>query len=139
MIKFKKLNDQATLPTRSTHGAAGFDLAFSGLPCVLPAGCHNIFETGISMEIEKGKVGIIKPRSGLAAKYGIDILAGVIDADYRGEIKVILINHGKLDFRISHGDRIAQLVVISHDINAMQVEHTTDTQRGQSGFGSTGR
>lgn len=138
MIYFKKLNDQATLPTRATCGSAGFDLHYSGLPCVLHAGEYGVFETGIALEMGALMTGIIKPRSGMAVKYGIDVLAGVIDSDYRGEIKVILINHGKDDVRFSTGDRIAQIVCTHYVGQSQEIQTLIDTPRGENGFGSTG-
>lgn len=139
MIYFKKLSDNAKLPTRATDGSAGFDLSYIGYPRVLQSGCHDVFDTGITMQIDQGKVGIIKPRSGLAVKYGIDILAGVIDSDYRGELKVVLVNHGKQDFRIEEGYRIAQLIVVDYEHRSHEVTTTDDTLRGTGGFGSTGK
>jgi dUTP pyrophosphatase len=138
MIKFKLLNNRAKLPKRVTSGSAGFDLGYSGDSCVLKEGEHGIFETGVAMQIDDGEVGIIKPRSGWAAKYGIDVLAGVIEADYTGEIKVILINHGRQPLHIYTGDRIAQLVVVPHLSESCQIDNLHATDRGCSGFGSTG-
>ena len=155
MIAFKRLNEDATTPTRGTEGSAGFDLYYSGLPTELEVGGYALFDTGIQMSLPKDRVGNIKPRSGLAVKYGIDTMAGVIDSDYRGEIKVILINHGKspvtfrkgdrailndFSLRIRKGDRIAQLVVTTYHADVQEVmEELETTARGEGGFGSTGR
>lgn len=138
MIKFKRLTDTAKLPERATSGAAGFDLSYDGDSCVLREGEHAMFRTGISIATNPGIAGIIKPRSGWAAKYGIDVLAGVIDSDFRGEIQVILINHGNRPLHINHGDRIAQLVVIGYAECSEEVDNLDDTGRGTGGFGSTG-
>jgi dUTP pyrophosphatase len=138
MIKFKRLTDTAQLPKRATDGAAGFDLHYDGDSLELYPGERQILATGIAVEFAYGIAGIIKPRSGLAAKYGIDVLAGVIDTDYRGEVKVILINHGDRPVQIRTDDRIAQLVVISYAANSEETAELDDTNRGTSGFGSTG-
>ena len=140
MIAFKRLNEDATTPTRGTEGSAGFDLYYSGLPTELEVGGYALFDTGIQMSLPKDRVGNIKPRSGLAVKYGIDTMAGVIDSDYRGEIKVILINHGKAPVTFRKGDRIAQLVVTTYHADVQEVmEELETTARGEGGFGSTGR
>lgn len=139
VIYFKKLLDNAVIPTRATDGSAGFDLTYIGDPCVLRAGHQNIFETGISMCIDRLSVGIIKPRSGLALKYGIGVQAGVLDSDYRGEVKVVLINHGREDVRFTTGDRIAQLLVVPIFTASKEVFEMPDTERGAGGFGSTGK
>jgi dUTP pyrophosphatase len=143
MIGFKKLNEFAVIPTRGSDGAAGFDLHanFSS-----PEGHEHIsamrrmlINTGISMEIPEGLFGMIKPRSGLANKHGIDVMAGVIDSDYRGEVKVLLINHGYEPFKVKHGDRIAQIVFMPYVSYASEVLESTETARGDGGFGSTGQ
>jgi len=138
MIRFKRLTDTAQIPKRATDGAAGFDLHYDGDSLELYPGERQILATGIAVEFTYGIAGIIKPRSGLAAKYGIDVLAGVIDTDYRGEVKVILINHGDRPVQIRTDDRIAQLVVISYAANSEETAELDDTNRGTSGFGSTG-
>ena len=138
MIKFKKLTPSAVIPKRATDGSAGFDLTYIGDSLVLREGEHAIFETGIAMQIPKHYAGIIKPRSGWAAKYAVDVLAGVIDSDYTGELKVILINHGREPLQIYTGDRIAQLVVTSHISNSCEIDNLHATDRGCGGFGSTG-
>lgn len=138
MIKFKKLNKEAKIPERATTGAAGFDLHYTGYSTVLHIGKRVIFETGIACELPGGCMGIIKPRSGWAAKYGVDVLAGLIDTDYRGEIKVILINHGDRPLHINTGDRIAQLVVTGFISESYEIDNLSATDRGTSGFGSTG-
>jgi len=127
-------------PTRATIGAAGWDLV-SAEDAVIAPGEVRAVATGIALAIPVGFEGQVRPRSGLALKHGVTVLnaPGTIDADYRGEVKVILINHGAEPFRVSRGDRVAQLVVAA--VPQMRFEHVevlSDTDRGQGGFGSTG-
>lgn len=132
------------LPSYETQGSAGMDLRAAvpeGEPLVLKSGKRALVPTGLIMEIPKGHEGQIRPRSGLAYKNGITCLntPGTIDADYRGEVMVLLINHGEKTFKIERGMRIAQMVIAP----VMQVEITegtlaTETNRGSGGFGSTG-
>jgi len=128
------------LPARATAGAAGADLVAAEETTIAP-GTVNAVATGIAIAIPQGYEGQVRPRSGLALKHGVTVLnaPGTIDADYRGEVKVILINHGREPFRIARGDRIAQLVVAPVTSTRFErVEALTDTARGQGGFGSTG-
>ncbi|WP_409147676.1 dUTP diphosphatase [Pseudoxanthobacter sp. M-2] len=133
------------LPTAATGAAAGIDLMAAvadGVPTVLPPGGRARVPTGFSIAIPTGHEGQVRPRSGLADKHGVTVLnaPGTIDADYRGEVQVILINHGAEPFTVSRGLRIAQLVVAP--VTAVAIEETTeldDTARGAGGFGSTGR
>ena len=138
MLKIKKLHSDSIVPTLGSEGAAGFDLYYRGNEVRIFPGLLGVMGTGIALDIPKGKVGIIKPRSSLAL-HGIDALAGVIDSDYRGEVKVILINHGTGPMLFEPGDRIAQLVVVDHYNEFEVVESLDDTERGSGGFGSTGR
>lgn len=139
MIKFKRLTPAATIPRRATEGSAGFDLYFSeSKPVVIPAGMRVTLSTGIACIIPMGFCGQIWPRSGLASR-GIDVLGGLIDCDYRGELKVMLINHSTNMITIDPGERIAQLVVSVFLEDAQEVEHLDDTERGEGGFGSTGK
>lgn len=131
-------------PRRATKGAAGFDLAAAlpeGEPMVLAPGARALIPTGLVLMLPPGTEGQVRPRSGLAAKNGVTVLnaPGTIDADYRGEVQVILINHGDAPFTIRRGDRIAQLV-ISRLTDAEFVEKIEPdaTDRGAGGFGSTG-
>lgn len=134
-------------PQYATAGSSGFDLRANLSENIwIKAGSRAIVPTGLFFEIPDNFEIQVRPRSGLAAKNGITVLntPGTIDADYRGEIKVILINLGDEDFMISHGDRIAQAVVASvtakNIINLTKVsEISTDTERGEGGFGSTGK
>jgi dUTP pyrophosphatase len=140
-VKFLKLHEDAVIPTRGTALAAGLDLC-----CVeefiLNPGDIKLVPTGLAMELPPSHEGQVRPRSGLAAKHGVTVLnsPGTIDEDYRGEIKVILINHGLRTFIGHKGDRIAQLVVAKVVIpEVVETTELSGTQRGESGFGSTGR
>lgn len=132
------------LPAYESEGAAGMDLRAAlppGEPFVLPPNGRGLVPTGLVMQLPAGFEGQVRPRSGLAAKHGVTVLnsPGTVDSDYRGEVKVILVNLGGEDFIIRHGDRIAQLV-IAPVTRAVLVEAETldQTERGTGGFGSTG-
>lgn len=145
MIKFIRTSDHnLPLPTRATEYAAGFDLCANEAVTIYP-GQRYAVATGWMWEIEPiymyGIYGRIAPRSGLAYKNGIQVMAGVIDADYRGEIKAILRNTDERPLVINPGDRIAQLIIeqcIHGDIVEGVVEDIGHTERGQNGFGSSG-
>lgn len=138
MIEIKLLHDDAKAPTRANPTDAGLDLyADIGFP--LLAFHSGTVTTGISIAIPDGYVGQIRPRSGLAVKHGIDVLAGTIDSSYRGEVKVVLINHGFSTFQVNRGDRIAQLLIQPVMLwNPVVVDELDDTERGAGGFGSSG-
>lgn len=138
MIKFKRLTQTAQLPKRATDGAAGFDLHFDGDSTELYPGEQKIFNTNIAVELGANNVGVIKPRSGWAAKYGVAVQAGVIDPDFRGAIQVILVNLGERPLNIYHGDRIAQMVVTQFVGEACEIDFLSATDRGTGRFGSTG-
>ena len=130
------------LPKYQTEGASAVDL-FANLneSIILKSKEIKLMPTGIYISIPNGYEAQVRPRSGLAIKHGVTVLnsPGTIDSDYRGEIGVILINHSEIDFKISNGDRIAQLVLSAYDkITWEQVESLDDTKRGKGGFGSTG-
>ena len=133
------------LPAYETSGAAGMDLRAAvdaGQPGTLAPGARAAIPTGLAVALPEGFEAQVRPRSGLALKHGMSLLntPGTIDADYRGEIKVILINHGLEDFVIARGDRIAQMVIAPVTrIDWTPVERLDDTMRGSDGFGSTGR
>lgn len=137
--------DGLQLPAYETAGAAGMDLRAAVLdaePVTLAPGKRAMIPTGLTIALPPGYEAQIRPRSGLAAKHGLTCLnsPGTIDADYRGEIKVILINHGEDAFVIKRGERIAQMVIASVIQGALEVVTTLDeTKRGAGGFGSTGR
>jgi dUTP pyrophosphatase len=138
-----KIQDGVTLPKYKTCGSAGADIcAFIKEPIVLKKGERFAVPTGLSFEIPDGFEIQIRPRSGLALNHGVTCLnaPGTIDSDYRGEIKVVLINLGDKDFEINNGDRIAQMVVAPVvQCNFEVVKELSSTVRGEGGFGSTGR
>ena len=139
-INVKKLNEDSRIPTYSHECDAGADL-YSAIDFTLPSGGTATIPTGICLEIPKGYVGYINPRSGLAAKYGITVLnaPGTIDAGYTGEIKVILANHTDKDYQILKDDRIAQIVFQAIEYAVFTtVDELDQTERGNGGFGSTG-
>jgi len=138
-IKFRKLHPAATVPHLATEGAAGFDLC-TVEDVFIPSMGRAKVSTGLSLEIPQGYEGQVRPRSGLAAKFGVTVLnsPGTIDSDYRGEIQVILINFGP-DISFSVGDRIAQLIINSlPSISFEETSELSSTERGEGGFGSTG-
>lgn len=143
-IKATKLQHakDLVLPAYATSQSAGMDLLAAVFePTVVKAGEIAIIPSGIAIELPEGFEAQIRPRSGLAAKFGITVLntPGTIDADYRGEIKVILINHSSSDFVIERGMRIAQMVVARYEhVILEEVQSLEDTLRGAKGFGSTG-
>ena len=138
-INFKKLNERAVAPTYGSAGSAGGDLYGD---VVIPAGETAFIGTGIAVEIPLGYVGLVYARSGLACKRGLAPAnkVGVIDSDYRGEIKVALHNHGKEAQTVAKGERIAQLVIAPYLFAEYEEkDELSDTVRGEGGFGSTGR
>ncbi len=142
-IKVKKLGAGAKLPAYGSLSAAGADLyAFEEEPVVIPAGETRFVHTGIAIELPEGTVGLVYARSGLACKQDLAPAnkVGVIDSDYRGEIMVALHNHGSKARTVRGGDRIAQLVVAPYYTAIFEEsEALSDTDRGQGGFGSTGK
>ena len=135
--QFKKLIPEAIIPTRATYGSAGFDLYAVNTFSILPK-AHVKIPTGIACAIPENYGGFIWPRSGLAVKHGINKHAGLVDSDYRGEIHVCLINHGKDIIDIRKGDRIAQMVVQPVLLDAEEVTELDDPKTRDGGFGSTG-
>ncbi|HVO11923.1 MAG TPA: dUTP diphosphatase [Vicinamibacteria bacterium] len=126
------------LPEYASPAAAGADLRASEA-LVIEAGGRAAVPTGLRLQIPPGHVGLVWPRSGLAVRHGIDTLAGVIDSDYRGELRVVLVNHGREPFAVAAGDRVAQLLVQPLARAVFQkVAELDRTDRGQGGFGSTG-
>ncbi|EMS18511.1 hypothetical protein NBRC10512_005262 [Rhodotorula toruloides] len=131
----QRLSDSAKVPTRGSASAAGYDL-YSAEDKTVPAQGKALISTGLAIAVPEGTYGRVAPRSGLASKHMIDTGAGVIDADYRGEVKVLLFNHAKEDFQ---SDRIAQLIlerIVTPE--PIEVSSLTETARGAGGFGSTG-
>jgi len=144
IIEIKKLENSngLELPSYATEHSAGMDLlAANDADIVIKKGERTLIKTGISIALPNGFEAQIRPRSGLAYKNGITVLntPGTIDADYRGEIGVILINLGNEDFTVTRGMRIAQMIIARYEkIQFNQVEELSETARGQGGFGSTG-
>ena len=126
------------IPQRSTQGSAGYDIS-AACYCVIPSKGKGVVQTGLAISLPLGVYARIAPRSGLAVKKFIDVGAGVIDSDYRGEIGVVLFNHSAVDFPVQVGDRIAQLILEKIKTPAVQkVIVLSATDRGSGGFGSTG-
>tara|TARA_B100001113_G_C20729842_1_gene457459 strand:- start:117 stop:554 length:438 start_codon:yes stop_codon:yes gene_type:complete len=142
-VLIKRLDPKVKLPAYKTEGASGMDLmAFINNTISLKPKTSTLVPTGLSVAFSKNFEIQIRPRSGLAAKNNISVLntPGTIDSDYRGEIKVIIFNHGNNDFIINNGDRIAQMILTP--VEKMELEETKDlpeTLRGEGGFGSTGK
>ena len=142
-VLIKKLDPAVKLPVYKTNGASGMDLiAFINKPINIKPKTSSLIPTGLSVAFSKDYEIQIRPRSGLAAKNNISVLntPGTIDSDYRGEIKVILYNHGNNDFAINNGDRIAQMILAP--VVKIELEETNnlpETIRGKGGFGSTGK
>jgi dUTP pyrophosphatase len=136
-IRIQRLSEEARIPTRGSRLAAGHDL-YSIEDILIPCNNRALVKIGLAIAVPEGTYGRIAPRSGLATK-GISVDAGVIDADYRGEVKVLLVNHNKMDYEVKRGDRIAQLVVERiDDQDWMEVEGLDETERAGKGFGSSG-
>lgn len=143
-MKIKIINkSKHSLPTYATGASAGMDLrANIDAPIVLKSLERSLVPTGLFIELPVGCEAQIRPRSGLAFKNGLTVLnsPGTIDADYRGEIKVILVNLSKEDFIINNGERIAQMVIAKHEqAEWVEVEELMESARGAGGFGSTGK
>lgn len=141
IVKFNRLKPQAKQPTRANKSDAGADLFALESTMIQPLE-RKMVATGIRLEIPEGYYGRIAPRSGLAVKSGIDVLAGVVDSGYRGEINVVLYNTDKSNtFFIEAGDRIAQLIIEKHyNLEFVEVAgDLSETTRGEGGFGSSGK
>ncbi|HEY4601115.1 MAG TPA: dUTP diphosphatase [Cerasibacillus sp.] len=140
-LKINLIDDEAKLPYRANEGDAGLDL-FSVEEKIIKAGESELIRTGIQIELPKGTEAQIRPRSGLALKHSITVLnsPGTIDEGYRGELKIILINHGKEDFKIEKHMRIAQMIIAPVlQVNLVQAEDLSSSNRGEGGFGSSGK
>ena len=142
-VLIKKLNPAVKLPEYKTNGASGMDIiAFIDKPIIIKSKTSSLVPTGLSLAFSENYEIQIRPRSGLAAKNNISVLnsPGTIDSDYRGEIKVIIYNHGETEFTINNGDRIAQMLLCP--VIKIELEETSNlpkTIRGEGGFGSTGK
>ena len=142
-IRVKKLNEKAILPTYGSASAAGADLyACLEAPITIEPGETAWIGTGIALEVPQGCAGLVYARSSLGTKRGLAPTnkVGVVDSDYRGEIRVVLLNHGKVSQTVEHGERIAQFVITPVLTPVYEeVEELSNTQRGAGGFGSTGK
>ncbi|WP_167883510.1 dUTP diphosphatase [Leptospira ognonensis] len=142
-VQIQKTREGAELPERKTNGAAGYDLsACLEADLILPLGKVTFVPTGLSLAIPLGFEGQIRPRSGFSTKHRILMpnAPGTIDSDYRGEILVPLLNLGEEDFVLSHGTRIAQILIKRYEVvNFQLVDVLDETERGSGGFGSTGK
>lgn len=139
VLQIKKLTQDAILPSRGSALSAGLDL-YSAEETWIPAVGKLLVKTGISIALPDGCYGRVAPRSGLACNHFVDVGAGVIDQDYRGEVKVLLFNFNRVDYQVKKGDRIAQLICEKIYIpDILQVEDLSKTDRGSGGFGSTGK
>jgi len=134
VLKFKRLTNEAIVPTFACEGDAGFDL-YSTEDYVLKPHERYLFMIGLVSEIPSGHCVFIKPKSGLAVKFGIDVLAGVIDTGYRGEWGVLLINLGEKPFEVKKGDKIAQGVLLTLGTRIIEAGEPSETERGTKGFG----
>ncbi|XP_058815481.1 deoxyuridine 5'-triphosphate nucleotidohydrolase [Topomyia yanbarensis] len=138
VLRFAKLTDQAYAPTKGSEKAAGFDLK-SAYEYTVPARGKQLVMTDIQVQVPEGCYGRVAPRSGLAVKNFIDVGAGVVDEDYRGNLGVVLFNHSDVEFKVARGDRIAQFIcerIFYPELE--EVGSLTETERGSGGFGSTG-
>ena len=142
-VRVKKLNEKAILPTYGSEAAAGADLyACLEAPITIEPGETAWIGTGIALEVPQGCAGLVYARSSLGTKRGLAPAnkVGVVDSDYRGEIRVVLLNHGKVSQTVEHGERIAQFVMTPVLTPVYEeAEELSDTQRGVGGFGSTGK
>ncbi len=142
-VEFKKLRPDAVVPKYMTSGAAGLDLtAAIDAPISIAPGERRLIDIGLAVAIPPGFEGSVRPRSGLAIKHGITLVnsPGVVDSDFRGQLQVIVINHGQEPFLIKSGERIAQMVIAPvAQAEVVEVTELSVTARGTGGFGSTGR
>ena len=137
-IKFQKILDEAIIPHYAHPGDAGMDI-FSAEEAIIKAGERKNIKTGVKMELPDGFVGLVWDKSGLALKNGIKTMAGVIDADYRGEIGIVLVNLSENDYKIEKGQKIAQMLI--QKVERAEIEEArelSETKRGEGSFGSTG-
>ncbi|XP_045454700.1 deoxyuridine 5'-triphosphate nucleotidohydrolase [Melitaea cinxia] len=138
LLKFTRLTENAFAPVKGSERAAGFDLK-SAYEYIVPARGKELVKTDLQIELPHGCYGRVAPRSGLAVKNFIDVGAGVIDEDYRGNVGIVLFNHSDQDFVVKKGDRIAQLICeVIYYPELLEVDSLTETKRANDGFGSTG-
>ena len=140
VLKVKKLRSDAIAPQYAHPGDAGLDV-FAAEEAVIPGQASKLVPTGVSLELPRGTEAQVRPRSGLALKHEISVLntPGTIDEGYRGEVGVILVNHGQTDFKVTRGMKIAQMVIAPVlRVEVKECDSLSDTSRGEGGFGSTG-
>ena len=138
-LKIKKLNSEAKLPTKHHESDAGLDF-YCVEEVVVKSGEQAVVKTGVSIEVPFGYTGLIWDKSGISIKHGIKTLGGVIDSGYRGEILIGVINHSKEDYIFEKGNKIAQMLIQKiEDVNIKEVEELSVADRGEKGFGSTGK
>ena len=142
MVKLRIVSKSGRMPEYATEGSAGFDIsAYLPEPMTLKAGARALVPTGLFFEVPEGYEAQVRARSGLAIKHGIGLVNGIgtVDSDYRGEIRVPMINWSDEDFVINDGDRIAQVIITSYEkVNIEIVDSLSETERGEGGFGHTG-
>jgi dUTP pyrophosphatase len=143
VVKLKRLRESAQIPKYMSEGAAGLDLAASledVNELIIQPGARALVGTGLAIELPRGCEAQVRPRSGLALKHGVTVLnsPGTVDEDYRGEVKVLLINHGDQAFTVRNGERIAQLVIARVERVELVEADLADTRRGAGGYGHTG-
>jgi len=138
-VQIKLLSENAKIPSQGTSMSAGYDL-YAAEEGLVPRHSRKLIKTNVSMSIPMNHYGRVAPRSGLAYKNGIDVLAGVIDSDYRGDIGVVLYNTDKdSDFNVKIGDKIAQIIIEPcSSVNFMKTQILSNSNRGESGYGHTG-
>ncbi len=142
IVKFQKLYPEVEIPSRQTAGSAAYDVrAHVVKPITIKHGEIRAISTGLKVEVPQGYLMSVRPRSGLALKYGVSLMntPGTIDSDYRGEVQIILVNLGPKSFSVHNGERIAQLLLEKTIEIDWQEEALSDSERGEGGFGSTGR
>ena len=137
-VHVKLLNEEATVPTKAHRSDAGYDL-YASEDAFIVGRQRTTIKTGVSFDMSDGMAGLIWPRSGLSVKKGLDVLAGVVDSGYRGEVMVCLYNTSDEDVEINRGDRIAQIIFQEVPVISLLLREELETsQRGSNGFGSTG-
>ncbi len=138
-LRVKRLSEHAVLPSRATAGSAGYDLS-AAQATLVPRHGRALVPTDLAVAVPPGHYARVAPRSGLALKFFLDVGAGVVDADYRGPLGVVLFNHSTDDYHVKQGERIAQLILEQISTPpVVEVDQLDDTDRGAGGFGSTGR
>ncbi len=136
-VRVQRLREGARLPERQSAGAAGYDI-YAAADTLVPARGRALVPSGIAIALPEGYEGQVRPRSGLALRYGLSAHFGTIDSDYRGELQVLLHNDADADYKVQAGDRVAQLVIAPVILADFAEESLDPTERGEGGFGHTG-